>query len=100
VKHLTSSAEFDIETFQKILKKVKIPNDRLNHILYTRCFTIIDLEAEINALLNNTDPEKQVDMLVIEDLCDLFNFEFFRDDTKGMYFCHYFCVCENDTNIN
>ncbi len=95
VKHITSSAEFDMETFQKILKKVKIPDNCLDHILYKRCFKTTELETEINTLLNTSDPEKQVDMLVIEDLCDLFNFDFFKDDTRGKYIYHIIAVLEN-----
>ena len=49
----------------------------------------------MNTLLNTSDAEKQVDMLVIEDLCDLFNFDFFKDDTRGKYIYHIIVVLEN-----
>ncbi|VEU22523.1 DEKNAAC103344 [Brettanomyces naardenensis] len=84
VKHITTSFDFDLDTLLKILqndqftKLLASEESVLNNIVCTRCFNLPEVVSEIDKIFDDNS-EGQFNMIVIEDLCDMFNMEFFKN---------------------
>ncbi|QPG73656.1 hypothetical protein FOA43_000969 [Brettanomyces nanus] len=84
VKHISTSFDFDLETLVKIVDTdpeiARIGNSfksLLSNVTYTRCFKLLEVDREIDEIIK--DNSLGYSMIVIEDLCDLFNLEFFKN---------------------
>lgn len=87
VLHITTTFQFDLDTFTSIMKGNEQlsqgfeDQSRLSNIQYARFFNVSEVIAQIDTILKS--PDYQPNMIVIEDLCDLFNTDHFKNSAQG-----------------
>ncbi|ODV83945.1 hypothetical protein CANARDRAFT_74446 [[Candida] arabinofermentans NRRL YB-2248] len=88
VKHITTTSDFDVEVLiaetDKLRTNMPSIDMLLGKITYNRAFDLTSLYGEVDSLVNLEEGNgSRFDIVVIEDLCDIFNVEFFKNYTYG-----------------